>query len=925
MPLKLFGCTFLTCYFLLNSYSAVSQKAMPVITGEFKSISAEQFFLQLEKQTGYNFYFDASQLDSITVNISVEKKRLEDVLKQAFVNTNVGFTKDAQNNFFISRGQLVQTELPDGFFGTDKNDKNDIQDTSNIDYGSVANKVQNATLQNKLYTVGEQGPSTNQAQNTINGFIADSKSGEPVIGASVHVENSKIDVITDQYGYYTISLPKGRHTLSIQSIGMKDTKREILVKGNGKFNIEMQTEVIALKKVVVSTQKASNIRSLQMGIQTIDIKTIKQVPVVFGEADILRVVLTLPGVKSVGEASTGLNVRGGSADQNLILFNDATIYNPSHFFGLFSAFNPEVVKDVELYKSSIPAKYGGRLSSVLEINSREGNKKNITGTAGVGLLTSRLTLEGPLIKDKSSFIIGGRTTYARWLLNLLPDEFKNSKAGFYDVNVNISHGVNKKNSIYLTGYLSKDNFNLNSDTTYNYGNNNISLKWKHIFHNKLYALITAGYDNYQYKISSAVNPINAYSLGFNINQTNFKAHFNYFVNSKHTIEFGLNNILYKLNPGTYKPVGKESLVAAEQMQAEQALESALYVSDKYNITSGLSVEAGVRYSVFNVLGPRNFNEYAKGVPKTVDNITGINVYGKNKFIKTYHGPEVRFSARYAFSGDFSIKAGYNSQRQYIHVLSNTAAVAPTDIWKLSDPNIKPQYGDQVSLGFYKNFKSNTIETSVEVYYKKIKDYLDYKSGAVLVLNQHIETDVINTKGKAYGVEFLLKKLTGKLNGWLSYTYSRTLLKMDDPTAGEVINKGMYYPANSDKPHDITFISNYRISHRFSFSLNATYSTGRPITLPIGRFFYSNGERTLYADRNANRIPDYFRTDFSMNLEGNHKVHQKTHNSWTAGVYNLTGRKNPYSVYFISENGVVNGYKLSIFGSPIPFINYNIKF
>ena len=313
------------------------------------------------------------------------------------------------------------------------------------------------------------------------------------------------------------------------------------------------------------------------------------------------------------------------------------------------------------------------------------------------------------------------------------------------------------------------------------------------------------------------------------------------------------------------------------------------------------------------------------MPKTEDNIIGTNVYGKNKFIKTYQGPEIRLSARYAFTDDFSVKAGVNTQRQYIHVLSNTSAMAPTDIWKLSDPNIKPQYGEQVSVGLYKNFKSNTIETSVEVYYKRIKDYLDYKSGAVLVLNHHIETDVINTKGKAYGVEVLIKKLTGKLNGWISYTYSRTLLKMDDPTAGEIINGGRYYPANSDKPHDITFISNYRISHRFSLSLNATYSTGRPITLPIGIFYYDNAYRTLYADRNAYRIPDYFRTDFSMNLDGNHKIHQRFHNSWTVGVYNLTGRKNPYSVYFISENGIVNGYKLSIFGSPIPFLNFNIKF
>ena len=627
------------------------RKPKPLVSGEFKNISAEQFLLQLEKQTGFHFYFDTSQLNSITVNISVNNQPLEQVLKLAFIHTRIGFACDAQNNIFISKGQVVQTELPEGFFVKGRNNKYDTsQENTIVDYSPERNTVQNAMQENKLYAVGEQGGSNTQRRNIITGFISDKTTGEPVIGASVHVENTGTDVITDQFGYYTLSLPKGRHTLSIQSIGMKDTKRDVMVYGDGKFNIDMQTSVISLKNVVVSREKAGNIRNIQMGVQKIDIKTIKQVPVVFGEADVLRVVLTLPGVKSVGEASTGLNVRGGSTDQNLILFNDATIYNPSHFFGLFSAFNPEVVKDVELYKSSIPAKYGGRLSSVLEINSREGNKKEISGTAGVGLLTSRLTLEGPLIKDKSSFIIGGRTTYADWLLNLLPSQYKNSKAGFYDVNININHEINKKNSLYLTAYMSKDRFNLNSDTSYNYGNNNLSLKWKHIFNNSLYALVIAGYDNYQYNISSQSNPLNAYSLGFDINQKNFKALFNYFVNSKHTIEFGLNTILYKLHPGTYKPLGKESLVVEDKIPAEQGLESALFVSDKYTISPALSFEAGVRYSMFNVLGPNSFNVYPAGVPKTPDNITGTNVYGKNKFIKTYQGPEIRLSARYAFTG-----------------------------------------------------------------------------------------------------------------------------------------------------------------------------------------------------------------------------------------------------------------------------------
>jgi len=914
--------------FMFSGFLTMAQKTneMPRITGDFKQLTVFQFVQQLEKQTSYRFFYDTAQLDSIVIDISVKDQPLDKVLQLAFANTTLGFAIDSHKNLFISKGLVVQTELPKYFFGSSKSyiAKAEQEDTVK-DYQQNIKKAELNILENKINGIGDKSASNTKGAVTLAGYIRDNKTGEPIIGASVIVESTKAGVITDQYGYYSIVLPTGRHTLNIQSIGMRDTRRKVMVYSDGKLNIDMQSQVLTLKKVIVSAEKARNVKGMQMGLQKLDIKTIKQVPVAFGEGDLLRVILTMPGVKSVGEASTGLNVRGGSADQNLILLNDATIYNPSHFFGLFSAFNPEVVKDVELYKASIPAKYGGRLSSVLEVNTREGNKKDFTGSAGIGLLTSRLNIEGPLVKDKSSFVIGGRTTYANWLLNLLPDQYKKSKASFYDLNLNISHQINKKNNLYITGYLSKDRFNLNNDTTYDYGNENISVKWKHDFNNKLYSTVTGGHDRYQYNISSEENPINAYKLSFNVNQTYFKLHFNYFASAKHTFEFGLSTLYYKLHPGLYQPLGDSSLVVRDEVNAEQALESAIYASDKYNITSAFSIEGGIRYSMFNYLGPQSVNNYPTGVPKTEDNIVSTTTYSNGKFIKTYQGPELRLAGRYTLTEDASLKIGYNSQRQYIHVLSNTAAIAPTDIWKLSDPNIKPQYGDQYSLGFYRNFKSNTIETSVEVYYKSIKDYLDYKSGATLVMNHHIETDVINTKGKAYGIELLIKKLTGKLNGWLSYTYSRTLLKMDDPSAGELINKGNYYPANYDIPHSVTAIGNYRVSHRFSLSLNATYSTGRPITLPIGKFMYGGTERTLYSDRNAYRIPDYFRTDFSMNIDGNHKIHQKTHNSWTLGVYNLTGRKNPYSVYYVSENGVVNGYKLSIFGSAIPYINFNIRF
>jgi len=436
---------------------------------------------------------------------------------------------------------------------------------------------------------------------------------------------------------------------------------------------------------------------------------------------------------------------------------------------------------------------------------------------------------------------------------------------------------------------------------------------------------TAAYDRYTYENNSVKNKVNAYKMSFDINQLNVKYDFTYTFSKTHLLDFGVGSIYYKLHPGSFTPFDKESLVVPDVLQPEQALESAVYVGDRLDVNPKISLSTGLRYSMFNYLGANNVNTYAPNLPIDESSFIKTVPYKSGQFIKTYGGPEVRFSGRYSLTKSFSVKAGYNTLRQYIHMLSNTTSISPTDIWKLSDPNIKPQYGDQVSLGLFKNFKTDSIEMSVEVYYKRLQNYLDYKSGAQLVLNPHIETDVINTKGKAYGVEFMVKKKAGKLHGWLSYTYSRTLLKMDDPNAGTIINNGNFYPSNYDKPHDATLVGNYAINHRFSLSLNVTYSTGRPITLPIGRYYYGGSQRALYSDRNAYRIPDYFRSDFSMNIEGNHKVHQFWHNSWTIGVYNLTGRKNPYSVYFTSENGVINGYKLSIFGSAIPFINFNIRF
>jgi hypothetical protein len=890
------------------------------ISVNFQQVTIDQFVSEIEAKSGYHFYYDATQFDSLKITVQANDMPLKNILDMAFNNTKYHYTIiPADLQVFITKEKSIRTQLAAGYFNTNSPNgtKPALVQPSNtaaaVDFtADKETPVTEATTENKLYEIGLKTNTIEPGNSTISGYVRDLKSAEPIVGASIFVPNSKIGVTTDQFGYYIIKLPRGSETLVIHGIGMKDTRRKIVLYADGRLNIEMQEQVFALKEVKISADKVANVRSTEMGTNRLSIRDIKQVPSVFGEADILRVVLTLPGVQSVGESTTGFNVRGGSADQNLILLNDATIYNPSHFFGFFSAFDPDIVKDVELYKSSIPEKYGGRLASVLDVTDREGNKKIFTGTAGIGLLTSRLNIEGPIVKDKTSFILGARTSYSDWLLSALPQEYKNSSASFYDINLGVSHQIDDKNNIYLTGYISHDQFRLNSDTAYSYGNKNANIKWKHNFNDKLFSVVLFGYDRYQYEVSSDANPVDGYKLNYNINQSNFKTDFTYYVTRKNTIDFGVSSIYYKLHSGNEEPYNDKSLITPDVVPAEQALESAVYFGDKYDITPNFTLDLGVRYSLYNYLGPQTVDNYAPNLPKQSSNVLDSTTYGKNKVINTYSRPEIRASARYNLNDNLSLKASYNTLTQYIHLLSNTTSISPTDVYKLSDPNIKPQHGDQVSLGIYKNLQANTIETSVEVYYKRIRDYLDYKSGATLLLNDHIEQDVINTQGKAYGIEFLVKKTEGKLNGWMSYTYSRTFLRQDDPNAGELINGGNYYPANYDKPNDFNFTGNYRFTHRYSVSLNIVYSTGRPITLPVAKYYYDNAERVYYSDRNAYRIPDYFRSDFSVNIEGNHKVHQRFHNSWTFGVYNLTGRANAYSTYFTEQGGYINGYQLSIF-------------
>jgi hypothetical protein len=900
------------------------QQAPLVISGDFRQISFEQFVRRIEATTPYRFYYKPGTVDSVVVNAQVASQPLAQVLQLVLRPTKLQFGIDAANRVYITAGPAIEGQLPTDFFQVPRPGATPSLSSAQVATSSPAKRRLVGTSEFKVYDIGPRQELELGAKATLAGHVREAKSGEPVVGAAVYIEEPAIGATTDQFGSYALTLPVGRHNLFIRALGIKLARRQIMLYADGRLDIEAQEDVTTLKEVVVEGEKTRNVTGLRMGVEKLDIKTIKVIPTAFGEADILRVVLMLPGVKSIGEGNTGMSVRGGGTDQNLVVFNDAVIYNPSHLFGFFSAFNPDVLKSVELYKSSVPARFGGRLSSVLDISTREGNKKKFAGTGGVGLLTSRLTLEGPLVKDKGSFIIGGRTSYSDWLLHQVPDaSLRNSSAAFYDVSAHFSYDLNDRNSVYATGYYSHDQFRLASDTTYRYASIAASAKWKHNFSNKLYGVLTGAYSQYDYGLASNRNPTTASDFSYRLAQKSAQLDLSYYHNSKHTLDFGVSSIIYDTAPGSLMPGGSASLIVPDKLQPEKALESALYVADRFDVTNRLSLYAGLRYSLFNALGPRLLNQYLPGASKTENTITGTTSYGNGQVLATYQGPEGRLSAKYMLTDNSSVKASYNRMRQYIHQLSNSTTVSPTDSWKLSDPNIRPQVGDQVSLGYYRNFKNNTIETSVEAYYKVMHDFLDYKSGASLFLNHHIETDVVNAEGHAYGIEFLVRKTTGKLNGWLSYTYSRSLARVN--TGTEVVNGGNYYPSNYDKPNDVTLVGNYRFSQRFSVSLNFNYSTGRPITLPLAKYYIDNTLRVYYSDRNAYRVPDYYRADLAINIEGNHKVKKLTHNSWTLAIYNLTGRQNPYSVYFQSKNGQVNGYQLSIFARPIPSLTYNFHF
>jgi hypothetical protein len=682
-----------------------------------------------------------------------------------------------------------------------------------------------------------------------------------------------------------------------------------------------------LDEIVVVGGRPSAVKSTTMGSEKFKPVLLKNIPSAFGESDIMKIVLSLPGVTSVGEASSGYNVRGGATDQNLILFNGGTVYNPSHLFGLFTSFNSDAVEDVELFKSSIPVEYGGRISSVLKVTSKEANMEKLTGSASIGALTSKVNIEIPIVKDHVSLLLNGRTTYSDWMLKKLPESsgYRNGTANFYDFGGVLTWKLSNLHRLKVYGYWSKDKFSFSTEDKYGYQNRNFSAEWRSILNDQTTVTASAGLDHYDYFNEEWATPSMAARLSFGIDQLWGKLHIRQRLSETQAINYGLSVQHYNVQGGRYEPLGEASCIMTDQLEKEKALEGAAYIDYERSLTEKLSVSAGLRYSMFNALGPRDVNHYYKGELPSV--ATLLETRRETGIIKTYHAPELRVSARYALQENLSLKAGFNTMNQYIHKVSNTSIMSPTDIWKLSDYNVKPQKGWQIATGIYYETVNKKYEFSAETYYKHIGDYLNYRSSAVLLMNHHLETDVISTKGKAYGIELQAKKPIGRLNGWVSYTYSRSLLQQDDKRVAMPLNDGDWYPSEYDRPHEVKAVLNLKFTERYSLSSNFNYATGRPTTVPAGQYYDSYHKRYMpyYTDRNNYRIPDYMRLDLAFNIEPTHKLTSFLHTSFSFGVYNALARKNAYNIYYVTEGTDIQGYKLSVFGTAIPYVSINIKF
>jgi len=755
---------------------------------------------------------------------------------------------------------------------------------------------------------------------TISGYVKDAESGESLIGATISVRELNKGTAANQYGFYSVSLKPANYILEFRYIGYQIIQKTINLNKDITINIELVPEEKKIAEVVIMADRPeANVKKAEMSISKLEMKTIKQVPALMGEVDVLKVIQMLPGVQSTAEGTSGFSVRGGGNDQNLILLDEATVYNASHLMGFFSVFNNDAVRDVKLYKGDIPANYGGRLSSVLDVRMKEGNNKKFAATGGIGLISSRLTLEGPIGNEKTSFLLAGRRTYADLFFPLMSDSsLKKSKLYFYDLNLKINHQINDRNRLYLSAYTGRDLFGQKGSSDAGFGNLTGTLRWNHLISNKLFSNLSAVVARYDYSLKMKQGGSN-YVWNSDMLDYTLKLDFNYFPNPQNEIKFGISSTFHDFNPADAYIEGERSRLGAA-VPKNYALEHGLYISNEQKIGDKLTVKYGLRYTVFQNIGTATVYTFAKGYPNY--SVTDTTYYASGKVFHTYMGLEPRLGINYTFNEESSLKASFSRTIQNMQLASNSSGGMPLDVWFPSGPNIKPQKANQYAIGYFRNFANNTIETSIESYYKQMYDVIDFKDNAQLLMNPRMEGDIRSGTAKAYGVELFVKKNSGRLNGWISYTLSKVRRTIAE------INNGNPYPTTYDKPHNINVIVNYEFSNRVILSGNWVYATGAPITFPVGSYVIDNTYGKYYSARNGYRMRDYHRLDLSLTLKGKEHPGKKWEGEWVFSMYNAYGRHNDWMINFVQDSKDVTKVVAERWYLPFVFfpgITYNFKF
>ncbi len=767
---------------------------------------------------------------------------------------------------------------------------------------------------------------------TVSGIVKEASNGETAFGASVFLKGTSIGSVSNEYGFYSITAPKGTYALVVSYMGFEETSQEIVLDKDQKIDFEIKELSTQLEEIVIvaeETERAS-LKKPEMSVSKLNIKTVKQMPVVLGEVDVIKSLQMLPGVTKNGEGSGGFHVRGGAVDQNLVLLDEAIIYNTSHMLGFFSVFNADAIKDIKLYKGGIPARFGGRTSSVLDVRQKDGNSKHLALTGGIGLISSRLAIEGPMFNDKGSFLIAGRSSYVNAILAAANDD---NRLGFYDLNLKTNYNLNANNKLYLSGYFGRDSFKFGDSFSSSYGNASGNLRWNHIFNDRLFSNLSLIYSKYDYDLELNDDEFNWIS---SIKNYNVKYDLKYYVSDKFKFDFGASGIYYDFDPGQVRPTSETSPVNPLSLDRKKAFESALYVNAEHKITDKLTAQYGIRFSGFSRLGGQAMTDYENNQPVVYNSTLGIyergtaigeTNYKKSETIKEFGNLEPRASLAYQLNDKSSVKAGFSRSAQYIHLLSNTTSITPLDVWTTSGKFIKPQLSNQYALGYFRNFNDKKYSIEVEGYFKTTDNRIDYIDGSDLIGQNTIETEILNGEARAYGLEFLLRKNEGRFTGWFAYTISKAEQRTPGGTAGGPgINNGDWYNSSFDRTHDLSITGAYQLNDKWSFGGNLVFQTGRPVTYPNGQFQYEGQSIASYSARNSDRLSAYHRLDVSATYKPNKKPNNRWKGEWVFGIYNVYNRKNAASVSFSQnqELGINEATRTAIFGM-VPSVTYNFKF